>query len=166
MSIAPAPQPDPATPLLIERPNKLRERVGGPLDNTLAEKAEAAVQSLAKDFPQWIEETVTRLQQAHTALGGTPITNANKANLYTAALEAKSLGETYGYPLISRFANSLCRLLVRLPAQATAPHALVEAHVDAIRAVLRLPQTSTQDPVATHLLGEMEEQVRRFLELT
>lgn len=149
-------------PLMIERPNKLRERVGGSLDDTLADKAEGAIKAMAGDFQKWLEETVERLSTARQSLGNTPISNNNKAGLYTAVLETKSLGETYGYPLVSRFSQSLAKLLVKLPDGKTAPGVLVDAHIDAIRAALRSQMTSATDPIGTRLAAELEQQVSQF----
>ncbi len=156
---------NPATeaPLMIDRPNKLRERVGGSLDPALAGKADSAVAAMSGDFQQWLDETVAKVLAARQDLSGAPISNANKGPLYTAVLETKSLGETYGYPLVSRFAQSLAKLLVRLGEQKAAPALLVDAHIDAIRAAIRSQMTSAQDPIGTRLASELEQQVSDFL---
>lgn len=162
-SAKPAPTPV-DVPVIIERPNVLKERAGGSLDPALAVRAETAVQDLSSEFPKWIAETVERLVQTRQVLIGQPLTAGARTVLYTPALEAKSLGETYGYPLITRFAHSLCRLLGRLPASLNAPDALVDAHIDAIRASLQMPPGSnTQDPIATKLISEIEAQVTAAL---
>jgi hypothetical protein len=150
-------------PLMIERPNKLKERVGGSLDAALVVKAETAIKAMSGDFQKWMEETVERVINQRQAIGTAPIFQANKGPLYTAVLETKSLGETYGYPLISRFAQSLAKLLVQLPATKSAPAVLVDAHLDAIRAALRSPITSTNDPIGNRLAAELETQVTEFL---
>jgi hypothetical protein len=166
MSTSPKPSvPDQVdVPVMIERPNLLKERTGGSLDPALATRAETAVQSLAVDFPKWIAETVERLVQTRAQLSNQPLQGQARSTLYIPALEAKSLGETYGYPLVTRFAHSLCRLLARLPEQMPAPHALVDAHIDAIKASLQLPPSQgAQDPIATKLVTEIEAQVNAVL---
>jgi len=166
MNTSPAPTSAPpasAEPIIIERKNVLRERVGGSLDDGLAHRAEASVNNLSGNFTQWLEETVTHLLDARQAMGASPINRQTGSALYTAVLETKSLGETYGYPLVSRFSHSLARLLVKLPEDKNAPCQLVDAHIDAIRAVLRTGMTKPNDPVGIALAIELEQQVAALL---
>lgn len=149
-------------PIIIERENALKTKVGGSLDPALAVKAEQAVQLLSRDFAAWLEEVITSMQAARTALGASAITKSNSSTLYTQALEVKSLGEIYGYPLITRFAHSLCRLLIRLNDTRTAPPALVDAHLDAIRAALRGGMKTPDHPVGSVLAQELELQVSKL----
>lgn len=150
----------PAPPVvIIERENVLLPKVGGPLNPNLVTKAEQAVSQMAGDFAQWIEQMVDKVVAERQTLGAGPITKATATKLYTTVLETKSLGETYGYPLISRFSHSLCRLLIRLEGPREAPIALVDAHIAAIRAALREKMTTADHPIGLALATELEKQV-------
>ena len=153
---------EPIIPVIIDRPNDLKTKVGGSLDASLATKAEQSVQLMAKDFGAWLDEVITALTQTRAALGDKPLTRENTAALYTQALEVKSLGETYGYALITRFAHSLCRLLIRLADNQAAPSLLADAHIDAIKAALRSGMKAADHPVGSVLATELEKQVEAF----
>lgn len=163
-----APKPTPALdePVLIERPNELKAKAGGSLDASLATKAEQAVTEMSGDFGKWLEDVVTQMSEARTALGNAPLTLASTTALYTQALEVKSLGGTYGYALITRFANSLCRLLIKLEGERPAPQALVDAHIQAIKAALRNNMKADDHPVGAALALELEQQVAKFHQTT
>lgn len=153
----------PVEPVLIERPNELKVKVGGSLDPSLVSKAESAVTLMSTNFQQWLDDVVRLMIEARGALGAqTPLTRAATTDLYTKALEVKSLGETYGYALVTRFARSLCRLLIRLQGDQAAPQALVDAHIDAIRAALKEGMKTADHPVGTLLAAELEQQVERY----
>lgn len=149
----------PAEPIIIERPNELKDKVGGSLDPALTARAEQAVAQMAGNFDTWLEDITTALAESRRDLSDIPLTKAATEKLYAQALEVKSLGETYGYPLITRFAHSLCRLLIRLEGEDTAPHILVDAHIDAIRAALRTGMKSADDKLGVALATELEQQV-------
>lgn len=162
----PSPPPKPDEPVIIERPNVLKEKVGGSLDAALASKAEQSVQLMAGDFRQWLEDVVQAMAEARTRLETVPLTRSCTGEFYAKALEVKSLGETYGYALITRFANSLCKLLIKLEGERPAPPALVDAHIDAIRAALRSNMKSADHPVGQTLATELEQQVAAFHQIT
>jgi len=151
-------------PIIIERPNVLKAKVGGSLDASLATKAEQSVQLLAKDFKVWLEEVIATMQAQRQQIGQNALTKHATEELYTQVLEVKSLGETYGYALITRFAHSLCRLLIKLKDHQAAPTALVDAHIDAIKAALRGDMKAADHPVGSVLAKELELQVEKFIQ--
>lgn len=161
-----SPTPKPDEPVIIERANTLREKTGGSLDPSLAGKADQSVQLMAGDFHKWLEDVVQDMLQARTQLASSPLTRTATTSLYTKALEVKSLGETYGFALVTRFANSLCKLLIKLDGERPAPLALVDAHLDAIRAALRDNMRTADHPVGQALATELERQVTAFHQIT
>lgn len=159
-------QPEKAKALLIERPNTLKPRLAGPLDESLARRAEQAVAALSGDFRKWLDSLITELVNARGKLGAQPSARAATTGLYALALEIKSLGEMYGYPLLTRFAHSLCRLLLRLPGGQVAPVVLIDAHLDAMRAALRAEMTAADNPAGLLLAAELEKQVNDLIAQT
>jgi hypothetical protein len=81
--------------------------------------------------------------------------------VFTAAHDVKGMGATYGYPLATQLAASLCRLIETDAGKAAARQtpALVTAHVDALRAVLRDGITSTAHPIGRALVTALEQRV-------
>lgn len=149
----------PPIAVIIERPNILREKIGGSLSPTLVTKAEQAVATLSADFDQWLSDAVTVLVECWQKLQTDPTLTAETSGVSKAALEVKSLGETYGYPLVTRIAHSLFRLIVRTPANQKLPDVLMAAHVNAIRAMLRDKIKTADDPLGRALATELEKQV-------
>lgn len=146
-------------PVIIERKNTLLAKAGGNLNPALAARAELAISQLEDQFPAWLAEMVIRLVAARQEMGETAVTAATREPIYVAALELKSLGETYGFMLISRFGHSLSRLLIRLEGDKAAPPELIDAHINAVKAVLRENMRDPNHPVGSALAAELERQV-------
>ena len=64
-------------------------------------------------------------------------TAANKEALFHAAHDIKGEAATFGYPVVAPAADSLCRLIEHTPDVTRIPLALVDQHVDAVRAIYR-----------------------------
>jgi len=71
-------------------------------------------------------------------------TAENMESLYLRATDLKGLGATYGFPLITRIAGLLCRLIDDKSKRLQAPLSLIEAHIDAIKAAAR-DEIKTED---------------------
>ncbi len=154
------PEKEKTEPIIIERPNTLKPRLAAPLDDSIVKRAEEAVHALSGDFRRWLESLITELCSARAKLGEQPAARPTASSLYALSLEIKSLGEMYGYPLITRFAHSLCRLLLRLPGNRPAPMVLIDAHLDAMRAAIR---TDMMDAAGVQLATELEKQVSQLI---
>lgn len=143
-------------------PNILKARVGGTivgLDNGALARAEAAVEELVSEYPDWIKADVEALVAANSERK----TNANARHaLMRTAHDLKSQGEHFGYPLIGRAAASLCDLL-DVKGQAPAP--LVDAHVNAINAFLRDHGQPEKEETALKLISELEQQTSEYRDL-
>jgi HPt (histidine-containing phosphotransfer) domain-containing protein len=65
------------------------------------------------------------------------LTDANKETLFRAAHDIKGEAATFGYPAVASAAESLCRLIEHAPHPERIPAALIDQHVDAVRAIYR-----------------------------
>ena len=114
-----------------------------------AARAAAAMKEMSAQFGVWLQEELDRLEAARLAFhapGGDASTLAARAH------DLKGLGGTYDYPLVSRIAGSLERVL-----EGPAPDPRrVDAHVDAIRSVVRDERHDPQDPVGLALVESLE----------
>lgn len=153
---------------IIQVPNTLRLKVAGAgrlsaLDPAAIAKAEAALKSLSGNFAQWLQDEITKLETARQAIRTDGMTPATVESLYLRAHDLKGLGTTYGFPLITRIAASLCVLTDDAEKRTHAPMALVDAHIDAIRAAVRDDIKSDEHPVGRVLAEELEARVAEAL---
>jgi len=149
---------------MIQPNNSLRLKVGGgrlgAIDPAAIAKAEAALKSLASNFTQWLNDEITKLENARQTVKTDGVTVETMENLYLRAHDLKGLGTTYGYQLITRIAGSLCRLIDDKEKRATVPLELVDAHIDAIKAAVRDDIKSDEHPVGRVLVEELERRVK------
>lgn len=78
------------------------------------------------------------------------------------AHDLKGLGGTYEFPIITRLAGSLCKLLDDETKRATAPLYLVDAHINAIKAAVRDNVRDDSNPVGRALAEALETKVRAY----
>jgi hypothetical protein len=151
---------------LIQPPNAFRGRLGGRLptiDPSAIAKAEAALKGLAAQFGEWLRDEVAKLDAAHSVLKAEGPTQAAMDGVYARGHDLKGLGTTYEFPLVTRIAGSLCKLLGEGDARTRAPVALVSAHIDAIRACVRDNIRTSENPVGGALAEQLEQSVKTYL---
>lgn len=147
---------------VIQPPNTLRQKVGsgfGGIDAGAIAKAEEALAAMADQFGQWLQDELTKLDGAWASIQGDGWTPATAEALYFRAHDLKGLGGTYQYPLVTRLAGSMCRLLDDPAGRMDAPLPLLEAHVLAIKAVVRDKIQTDEHPVGRALAEELEAKV-------
>ena len=147
---------------VIQPPNTLRQKVGGGfggIDAGAIAKAEEALAAMADQFGQWLQDELTKLDGAWASIQVDGWTPATAEALYFRAHDLKGLGGTYQYPLVTRLAGSMCRLLDDPAGRMEAPLPLLEAHVLAIKAVVRDKIQTDEHPVGRALAEELEAKV-------
>lgn len=100
-------------------------------------RAEQAMEQLAQNFPEWMREEVERLDAARRAFAAAPGDGELRAALFRATHDLRGHAATFGYPLASVIAEGLCALIEELDTCRLDPAPLVDAHVDAVRAIQR-----------------------------
>ena len=151
---------------VIQVPNTLRLKVGsrfGGLNAGAVAKAEAALKSLSSQFSQWLRDELDKLEAARAAIHAQGLTKETGDKLYTHAHDLKGLGGTYEFPIITRMAGSLCKLLESPEQRLTAPMKLVDAHIDAIRASVRDDVRDDTNTMGRILAQELERQVTAYI---
>ncbi len=140
---------------VIRPPNTLRMKVGGGfgINADAIAKAEEALKAMSAQFSQWLNDEVVKLDQAQADIREQGYTPQTAEALYFRAHDLKGLGTTYEYPLVTRIAGSLCRLLDDADTRMNAPVVVLDAHIDAIRAVVR-DQIKTDDHPTGRVLAE------------
>lgn len=151
---------------MIQPPSSLRDRLGsrlGRIDPEAVAKAEAALKGLASQFGQWLQDEVSKLEAARAQVRA-GVTRESIDRLYGHAHDLKGLGATYEFPLVTRIAGSLCKLLGEPEARMAAPMSLIDAHVDTIRAAVRDNIRDTTDPMGRSLAEALERRVALHLQ--
>ena len=144
----------------------LRPRVGGgrfSLDADSIARAEAALKSLSSQFAQWMQDELDKLDVARAEIRAKGMTSETSETLYMRAHDLKGLGSTYEFPLVTRIAGSLCRLVDDPRTRASAPMNLVDAHIDAIKAVVRDDIKTEDHPVGRAIAAELESKTSAHL---
>lgn len=147
---------------VIQVPNTLRLKVGGRLgaiDPSAIAKAEAALKSLSGNFTQWLQDEIVKLETARQQVKTDGPSTENMESLYLRAHDLKGLGTTYEFPLITRIAASLCRLIDDKDKRGQAPMLLIDGHIDAIKAAVRDGIKTEDHPVGKILVEELERRV-------
>ncbi len=152
-------------PQVIRPPNPLRAKVGGfgGIDADAIAKAEAALKAMSAQFGQWLKDEIVKLDQAQADIRAKGYTPETAEALYFRAHDLKGLGATYQYPLVTRIAGSLCRMMDDVDKRMQAPAAILDAHIDAIRAVVRDEIQTDEHPVGRTLAETLEARVAEHL---
>jgi chemotaxis protein histidine kinase CheA len=151
---------------IIQVPNTLRAKVGGrlgALDAQAIAKAEAALADLSNHFEDWLMDEIKKLEDVQALIKQEGLNPVNADQLFYRAHDLKGLGTTYGFPLITRVAGSLCKMLDEEEKRQIAPWKLVEAHLDAIRAIVRGQIKSVDHPTGVMLSETLEARVKEHL---
>lgn len=147
---------------VIPPQNSLRLKVGGrfgAIDPAAIAKAEAALKSLSGNFSQWLRDEVAKLEGARQRVRDEGVSAETMEFLYLRAHDLKGLGTTYEFPIITRIGASLCKLIDDKEKRLSVSIALVDAHIDAIKAAVRDEIKTDDHPVGRVLVEELERRV-------
>ena len=151
---------------VIRPPNMLRMKVGGGfggIDAKAIAKAEEALAAMSSQFGQWLEDEITKLDKAQADIRADGYTTTTAEGLYFRAHDLKGLGATYQFPIVTRIAASLCKMMDDTDKRMRAPIVLVDAHIDAIRAVVRGNIQTDDHPTGKALVETLEARVAEHL---
>ena len=132
-------------------------------DDDPVARAEKALAALSPEFGSWMDSECARLDETRREILAAGPAEANMAALFRAAHDIKGEAETFGYPAVASAAESLCRLIEHTPAPDRIPVALIEQHVDAVRAIHREYARSDARELATALTKRLREVTDDFL---
>jgi HPt (histidine-containing phosphotransfer) domain-containing protein len=150
---------------VIMPPNKLikviAKRRGD--DGDPIARAQAALNELSSDFAAWMQDECDRLNAARQNVKTNGFSKQNIDEIFRAAHDIKGDAATFGYPLVAPIAESLCRLIEHTPDARKIPLALLDQHVDAVRAVVREHARPDIDGIASALNGRLQTVTEEFL---
>ena len=126
-------------------------------------RAEAALGELSAEFGQWMRAECDRLDRARSQVKKPGACAAARHELFRAAHDIKGQAPTFGYPLAAEAAESLCRVIDHTPESMQIPLALIDQHVDAVRAIIREAGSEAGDKVAAALVAKLRQVSDEFL---
>ncbi|HRF08427.1 MAG TPA: Hpt domain-containing protein [Xanthobacteraceae bacterium] len=153
---------------VIVPPHRLKHVVThaqGPttIDMTAVARAEAALAELKDEFSIWMKDECQRLDTARRAIHDKGLDRATVERLVLPAHDIKGGATTLGYPLAERIATSLCRLLHHAPEASRIPMALIDHHVDTIKAIVRDEVVSPVNPYGMEIAEQLSILVEKYL---
>jgi len=128
-------------------------------DEDAIRRAEQALKALSINFNAWMEDASRALGAARQTMRDSGPLGGRAAALHRAAHDIRGQAATLGFPLAARVAASLCRLLEDAPQnklQDVLFSALVDQHVDAIRAIVREGVSQSKVRTGEALAAELE----------
>ncbi len=150
---------------VITPPNKLRKAlapVTDPKDDPVA-RAEAALAQLSGEFAGWMLAECERLETARRHVKQLGVGDETYGELFRASHDIKGEAVTFGFPNVAGAADSLWRLLEHTPDKTRIPQALIDQHVDAIRAIVRENARPDAADIAETLTQRLREVTDEFL---
>jgi hypothetical protein len=153
---------------VIVPPHRLKSAVihtsePGEIAMDAIEKAEAALAVLKDEFAGWMDSEAERLEAARQAVHHAGASAPNLKVLFLAGHDVKGDAATLGYPLAGKIAGSLCRLIDHLPDANRCPMALVDHHVEAIRAAIRESRRGKSEGSGAEVAEQLAILVEKFL---
>jgi chemotaxis protein histidine kinase CheA len=125
--------------------------------------AEKALAQIACEFSNWMKLECERLDNARRKIKKGGLSKETKQELFLAAHDVKGHSGIFGFPEVGPAANSLCRLIEHSPDLSKIPIAIVDQHVDAVRAIMREYARTDISARAAALTRKLREVTDEFL---
>ena len=126
-------------------------------------RAEEALAAISGDFSEWMHNECERLDSARHNVKQNGLSKQTRQELFLAAHDVKGDSGTLGYPEVAAAAESLCRLLEHTPDLSRIPMAIVDQHVDAVRAIVREYAREDIKNIAATLTSRLRQVTDEFL---
>ncbi len=126
-------------------------------------RAEAALAEIRHEFRAWMSAECEALEAARNVMRSKGQSGPTLHKISHTAHEIKGHAAVLGFPLAGRIAGLLCRLLNHAPDPEHVPLAVIDSHVDAIRAVVREQIHSVNDKTGREIFERLAVIVENFL---
>lgn len=148
----------------ITPPNLIKAKVGsGGLNKEVLDKAQDVMKSYVKDYPPVAALDLMKLSEAikEHQDGNLETADARK-KIQTAAIDLKSNGAMFNYPIVSRMAHSLLNFVENIRYIDADVVEIIMAHHNSIKAVIDSRQSGDVDDAGEMLIGALTGAVSRY----
>ena len=142
----------------------LRPDLMSRLDSETLARARIALRELLSAFDSAIEADISALTLARDRLRSPSPTQEALRELMTHTELVEAHGNRYAAPLVAAIAGSLSMLLNHVPEPIALPLSLVDAHVDALKALAGAFGNRADDPTGIELTHLLREQVQSSIQ--
>ncbi|MEQ8604617.1 MAG: phosphorelay protein [Marivibrio sp.] len=151
---------------IINPPHPLKHKVsggGGPSPEMLA-KAEAAIAKMSDDYPNWASKDVETLSALVARIEPGVDNEAEPVReAFRLAHDMRGQGGSFGYPLMTRIANSFCRFTEKVDVLDAGGVGILETHVNAMRAIVGNRVKGTGGEMGDQIADGLDAAVRKYL---
>ena len=120
---------------------------------------------MSEDYPDWVSGLIAKLQEKHVRCVDTP---ENRKDFFEEinhiAHDMKGQGGTFGYPLITAFADSLYNFTTVRVGITDNMVEIIKAHVDAMKAVIRGRVSGDGGEVGAVLTKSLNQAIEKYEE--
>ena len=145
---------------VVNPPNLLKKKVGnGGFDPNAIKRMDGAIRELKGEFEEQAKAATAELSAATLALLRAPNDQMQRQTVYLIAHELRGQGGSYGYPLITRFGDQLCRYLDAAELLDAKALVGVKAAADAIAVVIANRVSGDGGETGRQLVGMLDQVV-------
>jgi hypothetical protein len=152
--------------------NSLKEKTAGlgvdaqetmAIDPEALARAEAALQEMVEDYPDWVKSLLDRLAEEHRRAVDTPHERRGQfEKIHRIAHDMRGQGGTFNYPLMTDFSDSLYHF--------TGPNAgmtdnhveIIKAHIDSMRVVINQRLQGDGGPSGQALKAGLQKAIEKY----
>lgn len=149
------------TPDTSDLRQTLRPAVPGEPDPVM--RAEEALAEISSKFSTWMNDECERLDLARRNVKEHGLSKDSRQELFLAAHDLKGGSQTFGFAEVVPAADSLCRLLEHSPDLSKISMAIIDQHVDTVRAIVREYARSDITATAAALTSKLRAVTDEFL---
>jgi hypothetical protein len=124
-------------------------------------RAEQAVAKVVEQYPTLLADEVARLR-AGWAIAPDKLTEETTAPIFRVAHDMAGYGQTFGFPLVTILARSLCRLLTMGDLSRNQMADVVDAHIAALHVIIRDNLKGPGGEVALVLAAGLDKAIAKF----
>ncbi|MBL4602338.1 MAG: hypothetical protein JKY84_06325 [Emcibacteraceae bacterium] len=152
--------------------NRLKEKAAGlgqdanieiEFDEGLISAAEEALNEMAEEYPDWVMSVIDDLFEAHRRCVDDDVNRKGYfERINTIAHDMKGQGGTFGYQLITDFAEGLYKFTTSGSGLSDSHVDIIKAHIDAMRVVIRERIEGDGGDIGTDLKNGLKQSVEKY----
>lgn len=126
---------------IMDPPNLLAAKAPATMRgvSSIIADADRAVKALDNDYVEWAEEQLGVLEKAvQDVMANKPKRSDSLRSLHRIAFDMRGLAGNFDYPLITLICANLCKVIDMEPVVTAKWLQVLQAHVDAVRTVVKL----------------------------